>query len=332
MRFTPLLRSGMLCLVAAAAAACSDSPTGPGTEPTPTPTSIKLQSDAGDYIGGGRSYEYTHANATLTLTVQGGLIHVGVDGDEWWFADFQLPGGGSRVVKGTYGSAQRYPFNGSGQAGISWSGEGRGCNTITGSFTVDSVAYVADSLKVLDLRFEQHCEGGAPALRGTIQWRADDKTAPAGPVTPIPASLWKPAAGSVPATGNYVYFQSDAGDYIGGGQTRTFTSSAGLFMLPRDGGVYVGFGPYSGEFYAMRGLTQLKPGYYPDLQRWPFHNPAKGGLSVSGDGRGCNTLTGWFVVDRVVYSGNDVTELDLRFEQHCEGGAPALRGAVRWRA
>jgi hypothetical protein len=37
------------------------------------------------------------------------------------------------------------------------------------------------------------------------------------------------------------------------------------------------------------------------------------------------------VVDHVAYSGPNITALDLRFEQHCEGGNPALRGAIRWR-
>jgi hypothetical protein len=77
-------------------------------------------------------------------------------------------------------------------------------------------------------------------------------------------------------------------------------------------------------------LTQLEPGYYSNLQRYPFNNPTRGGLSWYGDGRGCNTLTGWFVVDNVNYSGGTITALDLRFEQHCEGAGPALHGQVHW--
>ena len=80
----------------------------------------------------------------------------------------------------------------------------------------------------------------------------------------------------------------------------------------------------------MNSLTRLQPGYYADVQRWPFHNPATGGLDWSGMGRGCNTLTGWFVVDSVTYAGNAIASLDLRFEQHCEGVAPTLRGKIHW--
>jgi hypothetical protein len=77
-------------------------------------------------------------------------------------------------------------------------------------------------------------------------------------------------------------------------------------------------------------LSQLQLGYYPDLRRYPFHNPAKGGLNWSGQGRGCNTLRGWFAVDRVTYTNGILTALDLRFEQRCEGGIPALHGAIHW--
>jgi hypothetical protein len=91
-----------------------------------------------------------------------------------------------------------------------------------------------------------------------------------------------------------------------------------------------GPGGWNGEFQAMNSISQIEPGYYGNLTRYPFHNPVKGGISWSGYGRGCNTITGWFAVDRVVYSNGALTALDLRFEQHCEGGTTALHGVVHW--
>jgi hypothetical protein len=41
-------------------------------------------------------------------------------------------------------------------------------------------------------------------------------------------------------------------------------------------------------------------------------------------------LSGWFVVDRVTYSGEEIKSLELRFEQLCEGAPAPLRGAIRW--
>lgn len=54
-----------------------------------------------------------------------------------------------------------------------------------------------------------------------------------------------------------------------------------------------------------------------------------------GQGRGCNTLTGGFVVDGETYSNGALTAIDLRFEQHCEGATDPwpdpLAGAVTGR-
>ena len=50
------------------------------------------------------------------------------------------------------------------------SGNGRGCNTLTGSFEVFEAQYSADGTPTrLRASFVQHCEGVTAALRGTIE-------------------------------------------------------------------------------------------------------------------------------------------------------------------
>jgi len=296
------------------------------------PNFISLQSDAGDYIGAGKTYLYSQASAVLAVSASGGHLSVRVTGDQSWFADFAVPNTLAQLQAGTYANLTRYPFDNAAVGGLSWSGEGRGCNTLTGQFTIDSVAYAAGTLTSIDLRFEQHCEGAVAALRGTIHWAAGDPTAPPGPTNPIPADLWQPAAGSTPSTGNYTYLVSDAGDFIGQGQTNTYTAAnAPIFNVQANGNyVFVGVGGWDGDFKAMNSISNIQVGYYPGLIRYPFNNPVKGGLNWNGQGRGCNTLTGWFVVDSVTYVSGTLTAIDLRFEQHCEGGTPALHGAVHW--
>jgi hypothetical protein len=329
MRFMRLFRCALVSVVAASAAACEKGLTDPGVPPEPN--FVELQSDAGDYIGAGRSYRYTQADAIISVGASGGRLSVNIDGDDWWFGEFQSPAGLAKLTPGTYSNLKRYPFHEASAGGMSWSGNGRGCNTLTGSFTVEAVTYAADVLTAIKLRFELHCEGGAAALRGKIHWRSDDTTAPPGPVTPIPTTLWRPAAGSTPASGNYAYLKSDPGDYIGQGQTYTHTGSA--FTVSGGGNhASVNAGDWGGDFRGMNSISELQTGYYPNLMRYPFHNPVKGGLDWSGKGRGCNTLTGWFVVDHVAYSGGRLTALDLRFEQRCEGStSSALRGQIHWR-
>jgi len=332
MRSTRLIRRLLLSLASAAAAGCGDQSEITGPHTPPSPNFVRLQSDLGDYIGAGQAYNYTQADADIVVAASGGHLSIQINGDQWWFGDFEVPSALSRLQPGNYTNLQRYPFHDRAKGGLDWFGEGRGCNTLSGSFSVDSVTYVKDTLTTIDLHFEQHCEGVAAALRGTIHWRSDDATGPPGPVNPIPANLWRPAPGSTPSAGDYVYLNSDAGDYIGAGLTYTYTPLNATIGVTANGGLLsVMVSGWTGDFRAMSTLSQLEVGYYPDLQRYPFNNPRKGGLDWSGQGRGCNTLQGWFAIDGVTYTSGTLTAIDLRFEQHCEGGTPALHGAIHWR-
>lgn len=65
--------------------------------------------------------------------------------------------------------------------------------------------------------------------------------------------------------------------------------------------------------------------------RFPFQFFDQAGLSFSGNGRGCNRLTGRFDVLEAVYGlSGQVVSFAADFEQHCEGGTPALYGQIRY--
>src|SRR5262249_47825262 len=69
----------------------------------------------------------------------------------------------------------RWPFQASGVTGLSVDGDGRGSNTLTGSFTVTQALYAADGTVLrFAASFEQHSEGQAPALTGTINFNQGD--------------------------------------------------------------------------------------------------------------------------------------------------------------
>lgn len=291
-----------------------------------------LESRPGDYVGAGKTYTYTQSNASLKLNTQTGFLGVNVTGDQNWTGSFKGMKDMSQLAVGYYPGLSRYPFNNPVLGGLDWSGDGRGCNNLNGWFAVDKISYSGATLTAVDLRFEQYCDGSTVPLRGQLHWVANDTTTPPGPQIPVPANLWKPADSFVPPAGNFIYLVSDSGDYIGGGRTQlltpattSFTSISNLTAAWR-----IGAGGWWGNFVGMNSLSQLKPGYYADLQRYPFHNPVRGGMDWSGNGRGCNKLTGWFVVDNVSYALGELTSIDLRFEQHCEGNTPALRGAIHW--
>jgi hypothetical protein len=131
-------------------------------------------------------------------------------------------------------------------------------------------------------------------------------------------------------------FDSQPGDFIGRGERFALTPDDGSITL----GVYPfnaarvhfsGSRSWSLSFSAPDGAP-LAPGVYENAARWPSSDRSRPGLSVSGDGRGCNTLTGRFVVLEALYEGETLTRLAVDYEQHCEGAAPALFGTVRFRS
>jgi hypothetical protein len=72
----------------------------------------------------------------------------------------------------TYDGARRYPFNDA-APGLSISGDGRGCNELSGTFTVNKIEFdAAGTLRAFEVTFEQHCEHFTPALRGTWTFAA----------------------------------------------------------------------------------------------------------------------------------------------------------------
>ena len=132
--------------------------------------SLTMTSDAGDYIGQGLQYSYsTTNNDVFTSSSATNFVEIDVTGSngDFWTLDFAAPAGQS-LTAGTYTSATRYPFQGSG-AGLSVYGNGRGCNTLTGNFTVSNISFGPSGyLQSFDASFEQHCEGAFPALRGQV--------------------------------------------------------------------------------------------------------------------------------------------------------------------
>ena len=155
--------------------------------------------------------------------------------------------------------------------------------------------------------------------------------------TVLAASLWLASAAQA---GTLLFLNSQAGDYIGQGAGRLITPANGTFTASRnfDNGVNVSFtGNTAGDFwftdFAAPMNATLVPGAYEGATLWPYQSAIGPGLSVYGDGRGCNVLSGRFVVLEATYDANGkVQSFAADFEQHCENAVPALFGSVRYHA
>lgn len=315
--------------------------------PLPEQPVVRLDSETGDYVGGGGRYGYDHRSARFRVSATAGLLQVNVDGDEAWAGWFQLPGGFTRLSPGRHENVASWPSQATGAPGLLWTGEGRACSGRLGVIDIRSVRYAGDELRAIDMSFVQQCEGGPAALRGEISWDADLPSAPPAPVVPAPADLWAAPANIAGRPGNAMYVTSEPGEYVGqgwtwlvgaaaGGDTPAppeaqgtvrvaITESAGLLRVVLTGDV-----SWAGEFKAMDGLPFLQAGYYGVVKRYPLHNPARGGMNWTMESRGCSRLSGWFVVDQISYTAGRLSSVELRFTQYCDSTLRPLRGWIRW--
>ena len=88
-------------------------------------------------------------------------------------------------------------------------------------------------------------------------------------------------------------------------------------------------GGWDAWFETMAGVPQFVTGYYANVANEGFNGA--GGMHIDSPGRGCGGNTGWFAIDTVSYTGLQLSSFTARFEQHCVGAAPGLRGIIHWR-
>jgi hypothetical protein len=107
--------------------------------PLPTgTTSLTMQSQPGDFVGHGRKWDYTTANAGFFFGASPTSV----------------------------------------SENVQVAGDGRGCDTDTGAFTVRQAVFSGSVLEHFDATFTQHCEGAAPALTGEIKYEYGNVSAP----------------------------------------------------------------------------------------------------------------------------------------------------------
>ena len=114
------------------------------------------------------------------------------------------------------------------------------------------------------------CGGGSASSSPSTNSNLSIHTTPIPPpITPIQ-----------PAT-NYVRLQSDPGDYIGQGNTYTYTPGSASIEVEGSGNLISvtiqGDKNWHGDFKVMDSMAKVAPGTYSNLQRYPFHDPAQGG-------------------------------------------------------
>jgi hypothetical protein len=154
----------------------------PNHDRNPT-TSYTYVSNPGDYIGQGLAATYTDPPASFILahlygpyadppTVSTGFEVYVTSGSDWWYINIAPPIGQNLRV-GTYTGAERAAFRTGSAPGLDVYGDGRGCNTLSGSFTVSTLLTTkAGTITGVVASFTQYCESSTAALNGTVHFKA----------------------------------------------------------------------------------------------------------------------------------------------------------------
>jgi hypothetical protein len=213
---------------------------------------------------------------------------------------------------GDYHNAERTGFQTGRAPGLNVYGEGRGCNNVYGSFSIDQlVADGAGTITQLQMSFVQHCETpAAPAMRGVADWN----------MQPVSFRYGSQA-------GDYV----GNGDSIGVGDSNTYSGDTSIFTLVS--------GPSLAFRFTVSGKrdtweVNLGPAQGQTLQVGEYLGASSNGgnvpyISVSSDGRGCSIYTGDFTVLALATgSTGHITNLKATFSQQCDGSRAVLHGTI----
>jgi len=146
-----------------------------------------------------------------------------------------------------------------------------------------------------------------------------------------------------PPTQGHLIMKSDEGDFIGLGENYNLRQppwSVVVWVAPWDQSVTIDFFPPnwpadSGKWllrFSMPGGGPLEEGLYDDVSRWVPAPASEARMWIAGEHRGCNRVSGWFLVRSAEYDDMGwPTYLDIVFQQHCELDADAaLSGRLRW--
>ena len=330
MKMRSALVAALLVVTASASPAAATVTLPPPSITLPTSGSfLYLNSQSGDWIGQGQERLFTPADGKIGGALRGsrfgGAVYLASTG---WDVAMSAPDGRPLVV-GSYTGASRAAFQAAGSPGLEITGEGRGCNTLTGQFDVTELAFSPlGEITVFDATFEQHCEGLTPALYGRIRIESP---------APAPGSTLPPGSKTVPTSGTYLYLirtNTSVGPYE---ELYTAADSSFDWSWPySDNSVFhatVIQGNYVHWWYvdiAAAPGNALAVGHYANAVRVISRTAGTPGLDITGDGRGCNEVSGSFDVDELSIAWDyEMSVFQATFHFYCDNSLTLQHGRIR---
>ena len=163
-----------------------------------------------------------------------------------------------------------------------------------------------------------------------------------GAVATFSALAFAGVAGAVtpPASGTFLYVQSDAGDPVGRGEEHVYTPADSSFTMWYVNGYFEARVQTPDNFWIIHmeapdGLELVPGTTYSNLTLWPFNGAGAYGLAVSGFATSCSWLgpgsemTVNQLVQRPTFP-NEIEQFDATFAQYCNGSTAPLRGHLHF--
>ncbi|NNF60382.1 MAG: Ig-like domain-containing protein [Gammaproteobacteria bacterium] len=145
---------------------------GLAVEPAAALTAIRIASN-NEYLGQGQTFEITEADGTIEATVEFGNSLQVLSSFETWRFVFDNVGDGL-LEEGIYEEATRFPFHPAPRPGLDASGDGRGCNELTGRFVVLEVEYgFSNEVLRFAADLELFCDNSGSAFRANVRFNSD---------------------------------------------------------------------------------------------------------------------------------------------------------------
>ncbi|MCA8986412.1 MAG: tandem-95 repeat protein [Planctomycetaceae bacterium] len=137
-------------------------------------------------------------------------------------------------------------------------------------------------------------------------------------------------------------FVSDPGEYIGAGQTLSYSPETATFTLYSSlslnfFGLEVRNPLNTSDYWSIRMASpsgeNLEVGTYTGATRYPFQDPSDPGLSVTGQHRGYNTSVGEFTITQLLRdAGGNLTHFAATFWQASTLTGPRMTGEIQYSA
>ena len=301
-------------------------------------TRLQMTSDPGNFVGNGQTYDYLLTDGTFNAntTYSGNLVTIGFHNlSHSWTLNFAAPSG-ERLEVGTYSGATRYPFNSADTAGLDVSGDGRGSNTLTGTFAIKEITFApTGELIGFWATFDQYAEQSPAGLHGEIQYNATlNPTIVAESANQQIAN--QPVAAD-PDVVTQLVMISDRGDYVGDGQSYRYSISNGRFTAYGNSTLvsitFQSDTDFWNLYFTSPAGEPLAVGTYNAAAGFPFDPSVTPGFSIFGNGRSGGTTASSFTIREIAFAPTgELRRFWATFEQHAELATPALHGVIQYNA